>query len=163
MLLFSHLVMSDSLWPCGLSGLPVPQHLPGFAQVHVHCTGDAIQPSHPLTPSSPFALNLYQHQDLFQWVSCSPEKIKILEFQLRHQSFQWVFSVGFPYDWLVWSCCPKDAQETSPAPQFEDINSLVLHFLYCLALTTICDHWRDHSFDCMDLCFCFLPRCLGLS
>ena len=43
--------------------------LPKFAQVHVHCIGDAIQPSHPLTPSSP-ALNLSQHQGLFQWVSC---------------------------------------------------------------------------------------------
>ena len=28
--------------------VPVPHHLPKFAQVHVHCTSDAIQPSHPL-------------------------------------------------------------------------------------------------------------------
>ena len=40
-------------------------HLPKFAQVHVHCIGDAIQPSHPLRPSSPSALNLSQHQGLF--------------------------------------------------------------------------------------------------
>ena len=32
-------------------------HLPKFAQVHVHCIGDAIPPSHPLTPSSPSDLN----------------------------------------------------------------------------------------------------------
>ena len=31
-------------------GLPFPHHLPKFAQVHVHRIGDAIQPSHPLTP-----------------------------------------------------------------------------------------------------------------
>ena len=38
--------------------LPVLHHLPKFAQVHVHCIGDAIQPSHPYTPSSPSVLNL---------------------------------------------------------------------------------------------------------
>ena len=54
---------------CSMPGLPVPHHLPKFAQVHVHCIGDAIQPSHPLMPSSS-ALNLSQHQRLFQWVSC---------------------------------------------------------------------------------------------
>ena len=42
-----------------------PTHLPNFAQVHVHCIGDAIQPSHP-QPSSPSALSLSQHQGLFQ-------------------------------------------------------------------------------------------------
>ena len=52
-------------------GLPVLHHLLELAQVHVHCIIDAIQPSHPLMPSSPFALNLSQHQGLFQWVGCS--------------------------------------------------------------------------------------------
>ena len=65
--LFSHQVVSDSLWsmdwstPCH----PVPHHLPKFAQVHVHCINDAIQPSHPVVSSSS-ALNLSQHQELFQ-------------------------------------------------------------------------------------------------
>ena len=35
-----------------MPGLPVPHHLPEFAQVHVHCIGDAVQVSHPLMPSS---------------------------------------------------------------------------------------------------------------
>ena len=39
-------------------GLPIPHHLLKFAQVHVYCIGGAIQPSHPLMPSSPFALSL---------------------------------------------------------------------------------------------------------
>jgi len=51
---------------CNTPGLPVPHHLLEFAQVHVHCIGDAIQLSHPLMPSSPSALNLSQHQGLFQ-------------------------------------------------------------------------------------------------
>ena len=51
---------------CSTPGLPVPQHRLKFAQVHVICIGDAIQPSRPLTPSSPSALNCSQHQGLFQ-------------------------------------------------------------------------------------------------
>ena len=45
---------------CSMPGLPVPHHLLKFAQVQVHCISDAIQPSHPLTPSSS-ALNFSQH------------------------------------------------------------------------------------------------------
>ena len=51
---------------CSTLGLPIPHHLPKFAQVHVHCICDAIQAPHPLMPSSPFALSLSQHQGLFQ-------------------------------------------------------------------------------------------------
>ena len=47
---------------CSMPGLPVPHHFPEFAQVHVHCISNAIQPSHPLMSSSPSALNLSQHQ-----------------------------------------------------------------------------------------------------
>ena len=46
-------------------------------------------------------------------------------------SFQWIFRVDFLKDWLVWSLCyPRDSQESSPAPQFERINSSV-HCLLC--------------------------------
>jgi len=47
-------------------GLPVPYHLPEFAEVHVHCIHDAVYPSHPVMPSSPSALYLSQQQGLFQ-------------------------------------------------------------------------------------------------
>ena len=47
-------------------GLPVHHQLPEFTQTHVHRVGDAIQPSHPLSSSSPPALNPSQHQGLFQ-------------------------------------------------------------------------------------------------
>ena len=81
-------------------------------QTPVHWVGDAIQPSHPLSLPSPPALNLSQHQGLFQWVSSSHEVAKVLEFQLQHQSFQWIFGVYFLWDWLIWSpCCPRDSQD----------------------------------------------------
>ena len=81
---------------CSTPGLPVPHHLPEFAQHHVHCIGDAVQPSHPLTPSSPSALNFSQHQELFQWAVCLYHMTKILELQLQHQFFQWIFRTDFP-------------------------------------------------------------------
>ena len=55
---------------CSPPGLPVPHHLLGFVQVHIHWISDAIQPSHPLLPSSPSAFSLSHHQDLFQWIGC---------------------------------------------------------------------------------------------
>ena len=67
-LLFTRSAVSDSLRPHGLqhAGLPWASCLPEFAQTHVHAVRDAIQPSHPLSPPSPPALNLSQHQGLFQ-------------------------------------------------------------------------------------------------
>ena len=53
---------------CSMPGFPVLQYLPEFVQTHVHWVSDAIQPSHPLLLPSPPALNLSQHQGLFQWV-----------------------------------------------------------------------------------------------
>ena len=50
---------------CSTPGLPVHHQLPEFTQTHVHCVGDAIQPSHPLSSPSP-AFNLSQHQGLFK-------------------------------------------------------------------------------------------------
>ena len=50
-------------------GLPVHHQLPEFTQTHVHQVGDAIKPSHRLSSPSPPALNLSQHQGLFQWVN----------------------------------------------------------------------------------------------
>ena len=83
---------------CSMPGFPVLHYLPEFAQTHVCWLGDAIQPSHPLSPSSPPASNLSQHQGLFQWVSSSHQVAKVLE--IRHQSFQGIVRVGLLQDWL---------------------------------------------------------------
>ena len=79
---------------CSMLGFPVPHQLLEPAQTHVHWISDAIQPSHALSPSTP-ALNLSQHQDLFKWVGFSHQVAKVLEFQLQHQSFQWIFRTDF--------------------------------------------------------------------
>ena len=86
---------------CSMPGFPVHHQLPEFTQTHVHWVGDAIQPSHPLSSPSPPSLNLSQHQGLFKWVSSSHQVPKVLEFQLQHQSFQWIFRTDFlRMDWL---------------------------------------------------------------
>ena len=80
LLLFSHKVVADCLWPHGLqhTRLPGLHDLPEFAQTHVHWVGDAIQPSHPLSPTSPPALNLSQGQGLLQWVDSLHQVAKVL-------------------------------------------------------------------------------------
>ena len=93
---FSYSVVSDSLSPHRLQRTRLPYHqLPELAQTHVHQASDAIQPSHPLSSPSPPAFNHSQHQGLSQWVSSSHQVAKVLEFQLQHQSIQWLFRTEF--------------------------------------------------------------------
>ena len=150
---FSSVQLLGRVWPCdpmnrSTPGLPVHHQLPESTQTHVHWVGDAIQPSHPLSSPSPPALNLSQHQGLFQWVSSLHQVAQILEFQLQHQSFQWTSKTVFLLDGLVGSLCsPRDSQEPSSTPQFKSINSSVLSFLYSPTLTSIRDYWKNHSLD----------------
>ena len=48
----------------------------------------------------------------------------------------------FPLDGLVWSCSPRDSEESSPTAQFKSVNSLALSFLYRPTLTSIRDYWK---------------------
>ena len=57
--------------------------------------------------------------------------------------------ISFKIDWSP--CCPREFQESSPAPQFEGMNSLAFCLFYSPALTTVHDHWEDHSQDYKDL------------
>ena len=133
---------------CSTPDLPVHHHLPEFTQIHVHWVGDAIQPSHPLPSPSPPAPNPSQHHSLFQWVNSSHEVAKVLEFQLEHHSFQRNPRADLLQNGLVVSpCSPRDPQESSPTPQFKRINSSTLSLLHSPILTSIHDHWKNHSLD----------------
>ena len=79
---------------CSPPSFPVHHQPPEPIQTHVHQVCDATQPSHPLSSPSP-TFNLSQHQGLFKWVSSSHQVAKVLEFQLQHQSFQWIVRVDF--------------------------------------------------------------------
>ena len=145
-----------TLWDpmnCSAPGSPVLHYLLEFAQTHVHWVSDAIQPSHALLPSSP-ALNLSQHQGLFQWVNSLHQVPKVLE--LQHQYFQWIFRVGFlsfRIEWLDLLAVQATLKSLLQAKQFKIINFSVLRLLYGPTLTSTHDYRKNHSFDYMDLCW----------
>ena len=146
-----HVWLCDSR-DCSTSGFPVLHFLLESAQIHVRWVGDTIQPSHSLSPSSPPALSLSQLQRFFPTVGPLHQVAQVLE--LQHQSLQWIFRVDFLLDWLFGSpCCPRDSQESSPAPQFKSMNSLALNIIYGQTLTSIHDYWKNHSFNFKDLCW----------
>ena len=123
---------------CSPAGFLVHHQLPELTQTHVHWVGDAIQPSHPLPSPS----RLYWHQGLFKWVSSLHLIVKVLEFQLQHQSFQWIFRlISFRIDWLDLLAVQGGSQESSPAPQFKSNNPSALSFLYSSAHISINNHW----------------------
>ena len=155
LLRFSCSAVSNSLNPmdCSTPGFPVYHQLPELAQTNAHWVSDAIQPPHLLSPPSPPAFSLSQHQGLFQWMSSS-----IIRWP-KYWSFSFSISpsnkyggwISFRMDWIP--CSPRNPQESSPTPQFKSINSSVLSFLYSTTLTSIHDYWKNYSLDEMDLCW----------
>ena len=142
---FSRSVMSNSLQPHGLQHAWPPCSSPTPGACSTSCPFS--QWCHPTISSSVVAFSSCL-QGLSQWVSSSHHLAKVLEFQLQHQSFQWILRTDFLYDRMVWSSCfPRDSQESSPTSQFKSINSSVLSFLQSPTLTSIHDYWKNHSFD----------------
>ena len=154
MLLFSHLVVSPALWD------PMNYSTPGFpVLLYLRVCSNSCSLSqwcHPTISSSatlcPPALNLSQHQSLFQWVGSLHQVAKVLKLQLQHQCFQWIFRIDFLLDWLVRShCSPRDSQESSPAPQFKTIYSSVFSLLYGPTPPSVPDYQESDIFDYLEL------------
>ena len=149
--------MSDSLRPmdCSTPSFPAFHHLPEFAQTHVHLL---VMPSNHLILCRPLLLLL----SIFPSIRFFSNVLALHIRWLKYWNFSFSISPSNEYlrlisligwGWLVWSlCCPRDSQESSPAPQLENISSLVLSLLYGLTLTSLHDYWKNCSFDCMDLC-----------
>ena len=133
---FSHSVVSDSLRPHGQKHARLPCPSPTIGTCSNSCPlsrwcHPAISSS---VPPSPPALDLSQHQSLFQWVGFSYQVAKVSE--LQNHSFQWIVRVDFLQDWLVGSpCSPRDPQESSSTPQFKSINSSVLSSFFMIQLS----------------------------
>ena len=106
---------------------------------HVYWIGDAIQPSHPLSsPPTAFYLSLASGSFPVSWLFASGNQSVGASASASVPMNIWGW---FPLYWLVWSpCCPRDSQESSPAPQFKSINSLALSLLYSPPLTSIHDY-----------------------
>ena len=96
----SRLTLCDPM-NCSTPGLPVHHQLQEFTQTHVHWVSDAIQPSHPLSSTSPPAPNPSQHQSLFQWVNSLHEVAKVLDFSFSISlSNEHPGLISFRMDWL---------------------------------------------------------------
>ena len=138
---------------CSMPGLPVHHQLPEFTQTHAHRVGDAIQPSHPLSSLPSPAPNPSQHQVLFQWVNSLHEVAKYWSFSFsispsnEHPGLI-AFRVGLLDLFVV-----QGTLKSSPTPQFKSINFSALSFLHSPTLTSIHDHWKNHSLDQTDLCW----------
>ena len=154
MLLFSCSVGSDSLWPHGLqhARFPCPSPSPRLCS---NMSIDSLMPSnhlilcHPVLPPS-----VFPSIRVFQWISSLHQVAKALELQLQHQSLQWIFRTDLLWNGLVSSpCSPRDSEESSPTPQFKNINCSVLSLLYGPALASLPAYWKNHNLHYMDLCW----------
>ena len=127
---------------CSTTGLLVFQ-LRELAQTHVHGVSDAIQPSHPLSSPSIFLNNRVFSNGSVRHIT-GPEywafKLSICP------SNEYSGLISFRIHWF-----DLHAVRGIPTPQFKSINSSALSFLCIPTLTSICDYWKNHSFDYMNL------------
>ena len=134
---------------CNTPGLRVPHHLPKFAQVHVHCISDTIQPSHPLMSSSPSALSLSQHQSQL-FTSGDQNTGASASASVLPTSIQGLFP--FRLTGLI-SVLSKGLSGVFSSTIVWRHQFFAALLLYSPAFTTVCDQWEDHSLDYMDLCW----------
>ena len=145
---FSCSVVSDSLRPHELQHTrpPCPSPTPG-----VHPNSSALSRwchlaiSSSVVPFSSWPLSLpasgsFPMSQLFTWGGQSTGVSASASFQRTPRTDLQNGLVGSP-------CSPRDSQESSPTPQFKSISSLALSFLHSLTLTSIHDHWKNHSLD----------------
>ena len=129
---------------CSTPVFPVLYYLSEFAQTHVHWVSDAIQPFHPVIPFSicpqsfPASGSFSMTQLFVSGGQSIGASASVLPMNIQ----------GWYLTGLVWSpCCPRDSQESSPAPQIESINSSAHSLLYGPTLTAVDDYWKNHSLD----------------
>ena len=140
---FSRSVVSDSLRPHESQHArpPCPSPIP---RVHSD-SHPSSQWCHPAISSSvvPFsscpqslpASKSFPMSQLFAWGGQSTRVSALASFLPKNTQDWW------------WTCSPRDSQESSPTSQFKSINSWALSFLYSPTLTSIHDHWKNHSLD----------------
>ena len=134
-LLFSRLVMSDSLQPHGLwhSRLPCPSLSPGVCSDSRPLSHDVTQPSHSLQPPSAPELNLSQHQGLFQWASSLHQVAKVFNFGFS-PSKEYSGLISFTFDWFDLLAAQGTLKSLF---QLKSINSSVPSFSYNSIITDL--------------------------
>ena len=147
---FSNSVMSDSLWPRELQHTTSP--CPSATPRAYSNSCPLSQWCHPTISSSvvPFSSHLqsFPASGSFQMSQLLASGGQSIGVSASASVLPVNIQNWFPLRWTVGSpCSPRDSQESSPTPQFKSINSSALSFRYSPALTSIPDHWKNHSFD----------------
>ena len=155
--LFGFSVVSDSATPRTAArqsslSFTISQSLLKFMSQLSQWCHPAISSS--VIPFSSCSFNLSQDQGFFpmSWLFASSgqniETSTLVPILLVN--IQGWFSLGLTG---LSPCCPRDSQESFPAPQSKGISSLALRLFYCPALISVYDYWKNHSFDTTDLCW----------
>ena len=147
-LLLSPSVMSHSAtpWTAACPDFPVLHYHLEFAQTHIHWVSDAIQPSHPLLPTSPPAFNLSQHQSLI-----SNESAICIRWP-KNWSFNFSICPSNEYSGLIFFRTDSFdllAVQGTLKSLFQDHSSKV-SFLWCSTFFMVYEYWKNHSFDYTD-------------
>ena len=126
-------------------GLSVHHQHPKFTQTHVHWVGDVIQPFHPLSSPFPPALNLSQHQGLFQRVGSCIRWPKYWSFSFSiSPSNEYSVLISFRMDWLDLLA----VQGTLKRLLHSSKASILQHSAFFIVqLSHPCMTARNHSFD----------------
>ena len=131
---------------CSTPCFPALHYVPEFAQTHVHWVNGAIQPSYPLSSPSLPAPNPSQHQGLFKWVSSSHEVAKVLvsasALVLPMNTQDWS-----PLGWTGWISLQSKGLSRVFSNTTVQKHPFFYVKLYSPALTSIHDHWKNHSLD----------------
>ena len=149
---FSTSVKSDSLWPHGLRHARPPCPSPTPAAYSNSCP--LSRWCHPTISSSvvPFSSCLQS----FPFIRVFPNESVLCIRWPKYWSFSFSISpsneysglISFRMDWLdLLAVQGTLKKESSPTPQFKGISSLALGFLYSPTLTSLHDHWKNHSLD----------------
>ena len=149
---FSYTVMSDSLRPHGLKHARPPCLSPTPGIYSNSCP--LSQSCHPtISPSViPFSSRLHSFPasgsfQMSQFFTSGGQRIEVFSFSIG-PSNEYSGLISFRMYCLdLLQSCPRDSQESSSKPQFKSINSSALSFLYSSTLTSIHDHWKNHSLD----------------
>ena len=131
---------------CSIQCFPVLHFLPEFPQTHIHWVSDAIQPSHPLSPTSPSALSL-SHIRVFSKESA----LGIRWPKFWSFSFRSVLSVNiqgwFPLGLTGVILLSRELSRVFSSITVQRHHSSELSLLYGPTLTSVHDYWKNYSFD----------------
>ena len=132
---------------CSIPGFPVLHFLPEFPQTHIHWVSDAIQPSHPLSPTSPSALSLSHIRVFSKESALGIRWPKFWSFSFRSVlpvNIQGWFPLGLTG---VISLLSRELSRVFSSITVQRHHSSELSLLYGPTLTSVHDYWKNYSFD----------------